>query len=92
MGRLREKNAREGQKIPAARIEIADGSMILPSTCVSWSLYLEKWPATVLFVNKTQPQFSRDFISKCSLTLQLFKTKQCMNKKEPHSKKVLGLN
>lgn len=67
LGRWRKTNATEGgDQKTREKCKVTDSSMILPSACLSWFVYWEK-KASHLCIIKTQPGFSRDFISKSSL-------------------------
>lgn len=71
LGRWRKTNATEGkdqrtrEKVKE-ECKVTDSSMISPSACLSWFVYWGK-KASHHFVIKTQPGFSRDFISKSIL-------------------------
>lgn len=69
LGRWRETNATEGgDQNTREKREVTDSSPISPSACLSWFVYWEKkGQPTFFFAIKTQPGFSRDFISNSSL-------------------------
>lgn len=67
LGRWRETSVtEEGDQNTREKRKATDSSMSSPSACLSWFVYWEK-KASHVFVIKTQPGFSRDFISKSSL-------------------------